>query len=652
MPAIVDLPQHIYFFAGVLGVLLVGFLLFYFAPALVLAHHLAKAIRRLSAQEPNAGGDIGAAFAKTGVLEPLWREYAASLHKQTGSGGGKGPAVRLRSTLPAALVFRSEIIVDTTLHTDFFRHLPGLFTGIGIIGTFYGLLFGLNAFEVSENPVIVRNSLTALLHGVAEAFLVSAAAITLAMAITFVEKLTIAHLNAKVEKIAQLLDGLFEGGTSEEYLARLVKASESAAGDTAHLLGSELGKLLTDLAERQIAAANAATAALGDRIVATLERGVTGPLGEIAASLKGVRSDQDAALQAMLGNALELFGQQMRDLFGSQVAGINSLQQQTVEALQAAVVTLQTMAANVESSGRQTTASMAEQLAETIAGAEARQRTMNETMADFVQQMRHAMAGAQGETQQVLSTALDQLAAGIGEAIEHLGAQARLAAEASGKRQDELASSSREVIGQFGGQVETLLVGVNHAAREMKAATTAMRSTAGEAMAKLNSGADTLYLAAKDFAKAGQGVTATLDKSTAVALQLTQAAGSVAAASQSLSAVLADYRAARDAVTVLVGSLQAILEQARREASMSGDVIARIEGATARLVDAQREADGYLARVSGVIGEAHDSFTTGMTKAVGEANRDFHQALSDSVKLLREGIQELEDTLGSAPGGG
>jgi hypothetical protein len=39
-----------------------------------------------------------------------------------------------------------------------------------------------------------------------------------------------------------------------------------------------------------------------------------------------------------------------------------------------------------------------------------------------------------------------------------------------------------------------------------------------------------------------------------------------------------------------------------------------------------------------------------MTRAVGEANRDFHQALSDSVKLLREGIHELESTLDAATG--
>lgn len=652
MPAFANLPQHIYFFAAVLVVLLVAFLLYFCIPALRLSHHLKKAIGRLSARQRKAGDDVGLAFEKTGVLEPLWREYQSTFHEQAEAGSGQAATVRQRATLPASFVFRSGIIVDTTLHADFFKHLPGLFTGIGIIGTFYGLLLGLQSFQVSENPIIVRNSLTTLLHGVSEAFLVSAAAITLAMVITFIEKLTIARLNAKVEKLAQLLDGLFEGGTSEEYLARLVKAAEASAGQTAQLLEGGLRVLFADLAEKQIAAANANAASLGDRVVASLERSLAVPLGDIATALKGVRSDQDAAMQAMLSNALTLFGQQLKDIFGGQVAGINSVQQQTIEALQAAVATLQTMAANVEAAGRNTAASMAEQLSDSIAGAEARQRVMNEKMAEFVDQMRQAMSGVQGETQSHLRTALAEMTAGMSDFVGRLEQQARLAAEASGRRQDELAASSSDVIVQFGGRVDALLEGVNRAAAEMKGAATAMRSTAGEAMVRLNSGADTLYLAAKDFAKAGQGVTATLEKSTIVAAQLNQAAGSVAAASLSLSGILADYKAARDAVASLVASLQGILEQARREASMSGDVFSRIEGATTRLVEAQREADGYLARVSAVIGEAHESFADGMTKAVGEANRDFHQALSDSVKLLREGIQELEDTLGTASGTG
>ena len=126
------------------------------------------------------------------------------------------------------------------------------------------------------------------------------------------------------------------------------------------------------------------------------------------------------------------------------------------------------------------------------------------------------------------------------------------------------------------------------------------------------------------------------------------AADTVSAASSGLADMFGDYQTARDAMIVQVHSLQLLAEQVRRDASLSGDVLARIESATGRLVAAQKDTDEYLSRISEVIGVAHQSFSEGMTRAVGEANREFHQALSDSVKLLREGIHELESTLDAA----
>ena len=353
-------------------------------------------------------------------------------------------------------------------------------------------------------------------------------------------------------------------------------------------------------------------------------------------------------MQTMLASVLESFSRQMKDLFGGQINGINSMQQQTIDALQAAVVTLERMVADVGAEGQRSTAAMAEQLAESVAAAESRQRIMNDKLGEFVEQMRQTAAHSQSESQEKLHATLTELSDRMGVVIEGLGAQVRSATDVSIKHQQALAAQSQNIVGQFGEQIVVMVEGVNKAVIEMKSAVTAMRNTTGDALSKLNNGADTLYLAAKDFAKAGQGVTATLDKSAAVATQLTQAAGSVASASKGLSGMLGDYNAARDSMIEMVGSLQLLVEQVRRDASMSGDVIARIEGATEKLVSAQKEADSYLAKVSEVIGVAHESFSEGMIKAVGDANRDFHQALSDSVKLLREGIQELESTLDAA----
>lgn len=646
MPTFINLPLHIYIFAAILGILLLSFVVFFLIPSFVVSRQLSRTAKKLDGLNEKPDGSLEQIFHGSDTLEHLWQEYADTLHQQVADGQAQG--LRFRSTVPAGMVFRPDILVDIPLRTEFFKHLPGLFTGIGIIGTFYGLLLGLQSFAVSENPVIVRASLTQLLHGVSEAFLVSAAAITLAMVITFVEKLTITRLNAKVEKLVQLLDGLFESGAGEEYLARLVRASESSSAQTAGLLKGELKQILTELTEKQIAASNAATLALGNRIAASIEDSMKAPLTEMSKALKNVHSSQESAVQTMLASVLENFSRQMKDLFGGQITGINSLQQKTLDALQTAVATLERMAADVGAEGQRSTSAMAEQLAESIAAAESRQRIMNDKLGEFVEQMRLAAVHSQSETQDKLHSTLSDLSERMGAVVDSLSSQVRQATEVSVKQQQHLTTQSNNFMGQFGEQVAAMVDGVNRAVGEMKAAVMAMRNTTGDAMSKLNNGADTLYLAAKDFAKAGQGVSATLDRSAAVAAQLTQAAGSVSSATKGLSGMLADYSSARDSMIEMVGSLQLLVEQVRRDASMSGSVIARIESATEKLVNAQKEADSYLAKVSEVIGEAHESFSEGMIKAVGEANREFHQALSDSVKLLREGIQDLESTLDAA----
>lgn len=646
MPTLISLPPHIYIFAAILGVLLLSFVIFCLFPSFVASRQLSRVINKLVALNGEPDGSLDHIFQKTGVLEHLWQEYADSLHEQIG--GGKAQSPRLRSTIPAGVVFRPEILVDIPLRTDFFKHLPGLFTGVGIIGTFYGLLIGLQAFVISENPVIVRASLTRLLHGVSEAFLVSAAAITLAMIVTFIEKLVFTRLNAQVEQLVQLLDGLFEGGAGEEYLARLVRASESSSAQTAGLLKGELKQILTELTEKQIAASNAGTAALGDRIAASIEASMKVPLTEISSALKNAGNDQGAALQTMLASMFDNFNHQMKDLFGGQAADMSRLQKQTIEALYSTVARLEGMAENAGVAGQRSTDVMAEQIAASIAAAESRQSIMNDKLGEFVEQMRLATVHSQGAAQQQLQSALSELSGRMGEVIDGLSAQVLSTTEVSRQHQQDLLAQSKDFVGQFGGGMTEMVDGINSAVAEMKSAVMAMRNTTGEAMSKLNKGADTLYLAAQDFARAGQGVGATLDKSALVTAQLTQAADKVAAASSGLGELFGDYKAARDSLTGLVGSLQVLVEQVRRDASLSGEVISRIESATGKLVAAQQDADSYLSKVSEVIAVAHESFSEGMSRAVGEANREFHQALSDSVKLLREGIHELESTLDAA----
>ncbi len=569
------LPQHIYAFAAILAALLLSFIFFFLLPSFTVSRQLSTVIKRLQLLNGKPAESMDQIFKNRGVLEHLWLEYADSLHKQTDD-----QSVRLRSTLPAGVVFRPDILVDIPLRTDFFKHLPGLFTGVGIIGTFYGLLIGMKSFVVSNNPVVVRDSLTRLLHGVSEAFLISASAITLAMIVTFIERLAVSSLNAQVEKLAQLLDGLFEGGAGEEYLSRLVKATESTPVQIAELFKGELKWVLTDLHEKQIASAAANLDAMAERIAQTMETGLKKPLAEIADALKNMQTESQLK---------KLF-----DNFGAQMKSQDGLQQKILEALQATVTRMESVATSQFS--------VAEQMTKSNDDAASREVLMHEKLTVLIEQMRK-------------------------------GGEAHHQSDFGLQGQD---------------QVAALIEGINAVVAQISLAAKEMRDTAGEVILAFNTGADRLNLASRDIAHTGEHVSALLENSAAASNKFTEAAGAVAAASMSLGEMFGDYKAERAALAGQVSALQAMAEQVKRDASMSGEAFDRIEAATVKLVSAQQDVDNYLSRISDVIGVAHQSFSEGMSRSVGEANREFHQALSDSVKLLREGIHELESTLDAA----
>ena len=86
--------------------------------------------------------DIGKYF-KWEPLRHLWDVYAGTLHEVRSAASGDMALLEMHATVPAESIFTREVLVDSRLFDDFTRHLPGVLTGLGIIGTFAGLLDGL-----------------------------------------------------------------------------------------------------------------------------------------------------------------------------------------------------------------------------------------------------------------------------------------------------------------------------------------------------------------------------------------------------------------------------------------------------------------------------------------------------------------------------
>ena len=162
-------------------------------------------------------------------LASLWQNYQLALEEvQQLEASGQYQSGGWQATAPAEHYFSEHALVDSPLQTHFYKHVPGILTGVGIIGTFTGLITGLMNFDVSS-PEQVQMALSQLVQTVGQAFWISAAAITLAMMFTWLEKALLSARYRQVETLQQLLDRLFVPKGGAEYMERLTLATEMQA---------------------------------------------------------------------------------------------------------------------------------------------------------------------------------------------------------------------------------------------------------------------------------------------------------------------------------------------------------------------------------------------------------------------------------------
>lgn len=634
MPTLNGLPWYVYATFGLLVIGTCGFITLFCWPAWRVGRRLKKVLRDLKVCQLSGSLDIAQVFVEHEQLKHYWSEFRETLHEERATNAATGgvDVVSLRATLPAATFFTEENMVDAPLRADFFKHLPGIFTGIGIIGTFTGLLFGLRDFSVSDNAGLVRESLGHLLRGVSEAFTISAFAIALAMILTLFEKIILVRLYARVRSLTQAIDERYKAGVGEEYLARLVGATEESATQGKILkdaLVGDLKTILTELSERQIAAFGHSHAQLGAHISESVATQLKGPLERLAAVSESVRGDQGAAVQQLMADLLARFTDRIENLFGGQMNGIQDMQQQTIAALRDAVGQLQRMSQTVEGAGQKASEALTERLNETLHRLDQRQLVMTEEMRKFVHEIRALVGESQTESHQRLQTLLTDLAQQTGTLV------------------GELSQKSQSAVGAMGTHVEGLSSRVEEAVTQIAAAIGKLESVTTDAIGRMNLSAETLALAADDFARAGTGVSGVLTQAQGLTGQLTQSATSLTSASRSMEALLTDYRATRDSVAQMLEAVRSTVEAARREAALTTDILQRLDSSAEKLAVAQRAADEYLQKVTDVLATSHQAFAESVSRTLNSGNRDFLDTISTATKMLSETIKELDGALTS-----
>lgn len=578
----------------------------------------------------------------------LWQQYFETLHlpqAEVNPRTGAPKAANYRATVPAEVIFNSQSVYEGRIHTEFFKHLPGLLTGLGIIGTFAGLIHGLGAATGANGQL----NTDLLIASVREAFYVSAAAITFAMIITFIEKLCVASLHRAVEQLCQQIDSLYSAGAGEEYLSRIVRASEESASQARILkdaLVGELSAILERLSHQQIAASAAQQAALQQHIVQAIDRGLGEPLGELAKGFGQFRTQQGDQLTQGLQDSMAAFADKLDKLLGGQVGQARELQQQTIAALAQSVSAFESMTRQISDSGAAATTTMSSQLDKAMAEMADAQQQMNGTMRTFVDELRSAMLAAQTDTQSGIAQMLTALGSQVGRALQSVNQQTAVVTAAHEQQLGRLSQSTHSALDDLANLVREQTAALHQATSTMRSAVSELGASVDRNITKMGQGADQMRQAADLFTGSGRAVADVFDRSKAVSAELSQVAVRLSTSSLDVQAVVGDYRAARESFASLVDGLRGTVDTAKREVALTQDLVGRLEGAAQKLLAAQGHADEYLDKLNHVLAEAHGSFSSQMLNTVRTTNGEFHDSLRKATGLLATTIAEFENALG------
>jgi putative membrane protein len=536
-----------------------------------------------------------------------WREFSETLHEEYEWIGGERTIAGVRATVPSQVFFSSEAVIEPRIDSEFFKHLPGILTGIGIIGTFFGLVTGVAKFDPSKmDPLQMSMGLKALFTSVEYAFCFSGICIALAILITFIEKRLFAACLENLGKLNESLDGLFRTGVGEEYLSRLVDAAQESASQTKQLkesLVADLKGVLTELTERQIAATNGLSTSIGEQISKSLE----GPLNEIAQTVRIASGEQNDRASAVLENLMTAFMEQMRQSMGNQISGLTTLLQGTADTLAKVELSMRGLVSDLRNAGgeqAQNLTEIAQRLLADVAAQQARSaQTMDESLSAVLSKLEDAIrrfVEVQEEAQSRAQNALEQngnamhanaslVSQAVSDALAQFAAVAERMAAASANAATEVQKTSAQHSDEIAKKIAELLSIV---AQHREASDKATQEASARVMRELEQAIQRLVAAQEAAQKhAAQSIAEGTDHAARNAAQISEvtqkAIAQMAELTEKVSAT------SIDAVTRLNSSAEALrraVDGLSGATSQLGSLVQQITSLQSATIDSTQES--------------------------------------------------------------
>ena len=649
-------------------VVIIGFTFYfnYTKPAKLLKIRLSKLANSLEGLDKKAKTDkdsLDASFTDDPVLSQAWLNYKQTLHDIHEVIDGESVREHSRATVPSEIFFTESIVVDIPLKVDFYKHLPGIITGIGIIATFIGLLSGLLAFDPAGNPDKVQDSLDLLLNGVAEAFMASALAIFAAMVITFFEKSWLRKCYEQLQRLNTAIDNTFTADESgEEYLAKLLKSSQANEANARQLkdsLVNDLKTMMTNLVEENKRNQAAFASQLSDsyaqssqsmatQIGESIKDSLQDPLEKIASSVQQVSGDQGSAVQDLMTDVLTAFMSKLETTFGSQMTGMSEMMTQSVTAMREMQAGFSQLMTDMQTNSEVSTKTLETQMAKMMEDIHQKQNEMSTQMNEMVENLSAGSTkiGDQGlYAVEQLNSKVSDLVSGLGTSMSDLlsnVADQRIEQDRQiSDNQQKLHEQSSVLIDNLGSEIKELITHSKEAVQAHKENIQKLSQVTTDSITGMNSGAERMRLAAEQFTTAGSSLSTVTGKTSELIAQVNTTSTNMTSASSNLIELIRDYKNSQNSVNTAIEALESLIQQSKSEAGMTSQMLNDMQNMTTALSQVKREMQEYLAEVSDVLVKSFDSFGTSVESSLNQSLVSFDNTLNQAVQRLATGVEGL-----------
>ena len=224
--------------------------------------------------QPSFKHNLKVSFERNNLAE-AWQEFEDSLIEHP----REDPEV-VYKTDDSSLFFGEDRLLDQQLNLRFWNSVPALLVGLGILGTFVGLVWGLRPFAGIDFTEIekIGDAIKTLLSGVSTAFVTSVWGMSVSLVFNLFEKRRMGRISQAITNLQRALDKLFTLTTQEailfrqeDELAQQTAALKSFSTDLANEIKSAMAQGRQEIIQELQNAPQAFSNAMSEQLAPSLD---------------------------------------------------------------------------------------------------------------------------------------------------------------------------------------------------------------------------------------------------------------------------------------------------------------------------------------------------------------------------------------------